>query len=47
MSSLAGKVVGEYTRTKVNPEIDAYVLSTLYKTANEKGNVDTFNSVLQ
>ncbi len=44
MSSLAGKVVGEYTRTKVNPEIDAYVLSTLYKTANEKGNVDTFNS---
>lgn len=44
MSSLAGKVVGEYTRTKVNPEIDAYVLSKLYGIANEKGNVDIFDA---
>ncbi len=36
--SLAGKMVGEYTRLKVNPEIDAYVLSKLFAIANEKGN---------
>lgn len=42
VSSLVGKMVGEYTRTKVNPEIDAYALSTLYGVAEEKGNVDTF-----
>ncbi len=42
ISSLAGKVVGEYTRTKVNPEIDAYVLSKLYAMASENNNVDTF-----
>lgn len=44
MSSLAGKIVGEYTRTKVNPEIDAYVMSKLFGIANEKGNVTTFNA---
>lgn len=44
MSSLTGKVVGEYTRTKVNPEIDAYVLSKLYGVAKEKGNVTAFES---
>ena len=42
MSSLTGKIVGEYTRTKVNPEIDAYVLSKLYGIASEKGNVTEF-----
>ncbi len=42
ISSLAGKVVGEYTRTKVNPEIDAYVMSKLFAIASENGNVDTF-----
>ncbi len=42
ISSLAGKIVGEYTRTKVNPEIDAYVLSKLYGIANENGNVEDF-----
>ncbi len=42
ISSLAGKVVGEYTRTKVNPEIDAHVLSTLYGVANDSNNVDAF-----
>ena len=44
MSSLAGKIVGEYTRTKVNPEIDAYVMSKLYGIAEEKGNVTAFDS---
>ncbi len=44
MSSLTGKIVGEYTRTKVNPEIDAYVLSKLYGIANEKGNVTEFDA---
>jgi len=42
ISSLTGKIVGEYTRTKVNPEIDAYVLSKLFSIANENGNVDAF-----
>ena len=42
ISSLAGKIVGEYTRTKVNPEIDAYVLSKLYGIANENGNAEAF-----
>ena len=42
VSSLVGKMVGEYTRTKVNPEIDAYALSTLYGVADEKDNVDSF-----
>lgn len=44
MSSLAGKIVGEYTRTKVNPEIDAYVISKLYNIANTKGNVTDFDT---
>ncbi|MBR6502284.1 MAG: hypothetical protein IKT42_02470 [Clostridia bacterium] len=43
MTSLAGKIVGEYTRTKVNPEIDAYVMSKLYAIAEEKGNVTAFD----
>ena len=29
IANLAGKVLGEYVRTKVVPECDAYVLSTL------------------
>ncbi len=44
MSSLTGKVVGEYTRTKVNPEIDAYVLSKLYAVANEKGHTTAYDA---
>lgn len=39
---LAGKLVGEYTRTQVIPEIDAYVLSKLYGVANDKGNVSEY-----
>lgn len=42
VSSLVGKMVGEYTRTKVNPEIDAYALSKLYEIANEEGHIDAF-----
>ena len=39
---LAGKMVGEYTRTQVIPEVDAYSLSTLFGVANEKGNTKTY-----
>lgn len=39
---LVGKTVGEYTKQKVNPEIDAYVLSTLYGIAKEKGNTKVY-----
>ncbi len=38
IASLAGKVLGEYVRTKVVPECDAYVLSKLITIANTQGN---------
>lgn len=38
VANLAGKVLGEYVRTKVIPECDAYVLSKLGALATEKGN---------
>ena len=43
---LAGHIMGEFVRTKVAPEVDAYVLSKLAGVANEKGhtvsgNIDT------
>ena len=44
VANLAGQVVGEYTRTKVNPEIDAYVLSKLFAIANEKGNKKAYTA---
>jgi hypothetical protein len=41
VAGLAGKVSGEFVRTKVVPEVDAYVLSKLGKHAeNEKQTVD-------
>ena len=40
---LAGKFVGEYTRTQVVPEIDAYVLAKLYGVASAKGNTKTYD----
>ncbi len=43
MPSLAGKMVGEYTRTKVNPEIDAYNISKLYGIASENNHKRAFN----
>lgn len=39
IANLAGKVLGEYVRTKVVPECDAYVLSKLANTAIETGNI--------
>ena len=39
VADLAGQMVGEFTRTQVVPEIDAYALSKLYGVANEKSNV--------
>lgn len=38
IASLAGKVLGEYVRTKVVPECDAYVLSKLSQVAISRGN---------
>lgn len=43
VASIVGKMVGEYTRTKVNPEIDAYVLSTLFGVANDKEHVEVYD----
>ncbi len=40
IASLAGKVLGEYVRTKVVPECDAYVLSKLAAAAVENDNVE-------
>lgn len=39
IASLAGKILGEYVRTKVVPECDAYVLSKLGSIAKAKGNL--------
>lgn len=39
VDGLAGKVLGEYVRTKVIPECDAYVLSKLGGVATARGNV--------
>lgn len=39
IASLAGKVLGEYVRTKVVPECDAYVLSKLGTLAESRSNV--------
>lgn len=41
VANLAGKVLGEYVRTKVVPECDAYVLSKLGSLAKEKNNLVT------
>ena len=39
IASLAGKILGEYVRTKVIPECDAYVLSKLAGLAESRNNV--------
>ena len=39
IASLAGKILGEYVRTKVVPECDAYVISKLAQAAEKRGNV--------
>ena len=38
IANLAGKILGEYVRTKVIPECDAYVLSKLAGLAQSRGN---------
>ncbi len=38
IANLAGKILGEYVRTKVVPECDAYVLSKLAKIAIDRSN---------
>ncbi|MBE6728991.1 MAG: hypothetical protein E7568_02010 [Ruminococcaceae bacterium] len=38
VANLAGKILGEYVRTKVIPECDAYVLSKLSTLAESRGN---------
>ena len=38
VANLAGKILGEYVRTKVVPECDAYVLSKLSGLAGNRGN---------
>lgn len=43
VGNLVGQTVGEYTRLKVNPEIDAYVLSTLYGVAQENTHTTAFD----
>ena len=39
IASLAGKILGEYVRTKVVPECDAYVISKLAQAAEKRGNI--------
>ena len=43
IASLAGKILGEYVRTKVIPECDAYVLSKLAGLAKTRNNLVDFN----
>lgn len=40
---LAGTMVGEYTRTQVIPEIDAYSIFKMYAVAEENGNTSVFS----
>lgn len=43
VANLSGTVLGEYVRTQVVPEMDAYVLSKLFGVANSKSHVTTYN----
>lgn len=42
VANLAGQVLGEYVRTQVVPEMDAYVLSKLAKVASDKSHKATY-----
>lgn len=42
VANLAGQVLGEYVRTQVVPEMDAYVLSKLAKAASDKSHKTTY-----
>ena len=39
VAGMAGQVMGEFVRTKVAPEIDAYTFSKLAKVATDNGNI--------
>ena len=41
VANLAGQILKEYIRTKVAPEMDAYVLSKLAKVASDKSHKTT------
>jgi len=49
VANLAGKILGEYVRTKVVPECDAYVISKLGNIALKQGNAlgGTINNVME
>lgn len=42
VANLSGTVLGEFVRTKVVPEMDAYVLSKLFGVAKAQGNTTTY-----
>lgn len=42
VANLSGQILGEYIRTKVAPEMDAYVISKLFGVANSKSHVATY-----
>ncbi len=44
IANLAGQVMGEFVRTKVVPEVDAYTLSTICKVATTEQNTLTLGS---
>ena len=44
VGNLVGHTVNEYTKCYVTPEVDAYVLSTLFQKAASKNNKTTFDS---
>ena len=44
VANLAGQVLGEYVRTKVVPEVDAYTLSKLAGIANTKSHKATYTA---
>ena len=44
IASLAGQVMGEYIRTMVVPEMDAYTLSKLAGIATDNGNTETLDA---
>lgn len=44
IANLAGQVMGEYVRTQVVPECDAYVISKLASVANTKNQTEAWNA---
>lgn len=44
IANLAGQIMGEFVRTEVVPETDAYVISKLAGVANTNGNTATWNA---